>query len=339
MKIARTVCTGFVIGTANIIPGVSGGTLILILGIYERLINAINNISFATVSSVLGLFRFKSESFKRFKEEMEKIDALFLILICLGALCAIVVLAQFMTYLLMNWHDPTYGFFFGLVFVSIWAPYKLIKNKTGGVLLMGFIAFAMMFALSLSSGNILLKKAEHLQPVQTELIAADETLMQPITAEPDAKKEISVSRKIFFFVCGAVAISAMILPGISGSLVLLLMGGYFDILRAITERDWLTILVFGLGFAAGLLLFSKLLDFLLKKYYDKTMGFLVGLVVGSLYAIWPFKSSQIVGGEKVYMHSIIPNSFGVNEIMTIVTFLAGALVVILFFKLEKKYSK
>lgn len=337
MKIARTFCTGFVIGTANIIPGVSGGTMALVLGIYERMLAAIKNISSNTVFATLGLLRFNAESFKRFKEEMKKADVLFLLIILAGALSAIVVLAQLMTYLLLQWHDPTYGFFFGLVLVSVWAPYKLIKEKSSGVFISGIIAFVLLFSMSVFSGNIMLQKAQNTQAAQTiELSAAQQGGLQAVTLETE--KEFSVSRGILFFVYGAVSISAMILPGISGSFVLLLMGGYFDVLRAVTERELLLILTFGLGCLIGLLLFTRLLNFLLKKYYDKTMGFLVGLVLGSLYAIWPFKATQVVGGETVYLNSIVPQSFGLNEVMTIMTFLAGSLIVLLFFKLEKKHE-
>ena len=340
MKILRTFCTGFVIGVANIIPGVSGGTMALVLGIYERLLTAINNISPATAFAVLGLLRFNKQALVRFREEMKKVDILFLIIIFAGAIVAIMALAQLMTYLLIHRHDPTYGFFFGLVFISVWAPYKLIKKKSASVLIAGLIAFGILLTFSYIAAEAMVEKTLGKQAIemqQSQLSATPDAQLEVITTAPEEEKPgLSLSRGVFFFFAGAISISAMILPGISGSFVLLLMGGYFDMLRAIAELNWLQIIIFSVGCLLGLLLFTRLLSYLLKKFPDITMGFLVGLVLGSLYAIWPFKATQIVGGEVVYLNSILPQTFGMNEILTILTFIAGALIVMLFFKLEKK---
>jgi putative membrane protein len=124
------ILRGMVIGVANIIPGVSGGTLALVLGIYERLIGAINNISFETVKASFGLLKFNKDGWKNFTAELHRIDAFFLASILTGALISIGALAKVMTYFLEHFHDPTYGFFCGLVIVSAWVPFKLIKKHS-----------------------------------------------------------------------------------------------------------------------------------------------------------------------------------------------------------------
>ena len=320
---------GFIIGVANIIPGVSGGTLALVLGLYERLLGAINSISFSTAMAFSGLFRFNSESRERFKQEMKKIDIFFLIPLGIGAVAAIVSLAKFMTWLLLEWHDPTYGFFFGLVFFSISTPFLLIKKRSLRVFVLALIGITLVVSLSMFNGEATKEKANN------KNVYATEEIQQSTTHKP-AERGLSVARGVFFFVSGAVSISAMVLPGISGSFILLLMGGYFDILRAITERNWLILILFCSGCAVGLLLFTRLLEFLLKKFYDETLGFLTGLVIGSLWAIWPFKSWELAGGEKIYLDNIFPAQFGQNEILTFIAFLAGAFLIMLFLRLEKK---
>lgn len=335
MKYIKDFLSGIVIGIANIIPGVSGGTMALVLGIYERLINAIHNISFDSMTSVVGLVRFNRESFERFTNEMNKIDALYLIRIFFGALVAVVLLAKLMTFLLISWHDPTYGFFFGLVLASALVPYKLIKKKTIPVLLMICLAAAGLVGVSQAmSGEKLIEKARFKQQTMIEsgslLKQSDSTALRASRLFGDAVK---------FFFMGAVAISAMILPGVSGSFLLLLMGGYFDVLRAITSRDFGILGSFALGCLVGMIFFSRFLEFLLRRWYDLTMAFLLGLVIGSLWMIWPFKATVLVGGETVYLHNIIPASAGLSELYTCISFIAGVVIVVLLMRVESSYNK
>ncbi len=128
----------------------------------------------------------------------------------------------------------------------------------------------------------------------------------------------------------------MILPGISGSFILLLMGAYFELLKAITYRDFLLLLVFALGCIIGILLFTRFLNLLLKKWHDQTMYFLLGLVIGSLWAIWPFKSSITIGKEKIYFTNQLPYSWGGSEMLTIGSMVLGGTIVALFIWLENK---
>jgi putative membrane protein len=131
----------------------------------------------------------------------------------------------------------------------------------------------------------------------------------------------------------------MILPGISGSFMLLLMGVYFDILTCITERQLVPLGVFAAGCLLGLLLFTRLLNFLLERWHDVTMAFLLGLVVGSLWAIWPFKSYGLAAGQRVDMENILPAGFGLNEIFTVLAALVGMAVVAAFLWVESRQGQ
>jgi putative membrane protein len=141
---------------------------------------------------------------------------------------------------------------------------------------------------------------------------------------------------LLFFAAGVIAICAMILPGISGSFMLLLMGVYFDLLICINERQILMLAIFAAGAATGLLVFTRFLNYLLQKHGDATMSFMLGLVLGSLYAIWPFKSFGMVAGRRVDIANIMPDSFTANEGMTLLACLGGLLLVIIFMAIEKR---
>lgn len=324
---------GMVIGVANIIPGVSGGTLALVLGIYERLIGAINNISFETAKAILGLFKFNKSGWKNFVAELHRIDAFFLASILIGALIAIGALAKLMTYLLEHFHDPTYGFFCGLVIVSAWVPFKLIKKHSSFSILALIIATAGVIAIS-SAGTD--EQKIHRAQVKYEIEQQKAPDAAPVEKE---KFDHSPARLAYMVLAGAVAISAMILPGISGSFLLLLMGVYFSILKAITQLDILTLGAFSFGCLFGILACSRLINFALERWYDVTTSFLLGLVLGSIAAIWPFKGTALVGGEIIYLSNKMPATFGSNEVLTLLAAIAGGLLVLLCIYLENKNGK
>jgi len=333
MQVVRSFIKGMVIGIANIIPGVSGGTLALVLGIYERLITAINNISLRTLTSLLGLVKCNRRAWEVFTAEMRRIDLVFLILIELGAIASIVALANLMTFLLKNFHDPTYGFFLGLVAVSALVPYKLIKKKSVICGLMALLAVGGILLLSQSvSEDARLEKVQvKYEMKQAKAASMDEKV-------PDKSGDYSLPHLLFMFVVGAVGISAMILPGISGSFLLLLMGAYFEVLRAITYLDFIIIIAFSLGNLVGLLVFARFLKYLLRHWYDYTMGFLTGLVLGSLWAIWPFKTSSQVGGETIYLRNRMPEAWGGNEFATLAMVLIGGAIVAAFIWIEARQT-
>jgi putative membrane protein len=328
MELVKNIFYGAVVGIANIIPGVSGGTMALVLGFYERLIDAIHNISGETIKALLGIFRFEQSGFDRFKSELRRIDAGFLAAIASGALAAIVVLASLMTYLLKEWHDPTYGFFFGLVLVSALVPYRIIKQKTVPVFISFILAGAGILAVS---GSI--SDAEKIEKARVKYELSEKGTGGNTKSVP-VGRGLSASRMVYLFFTGAVAISAMILPGVSGSLLLLILGAYFDILTAVADRDFIILGIFAAGCLAGILLFTRLLNFLLKRWSDQTMSGLLGLVVGSLWMIWPFRNSARVGEEVLYLSNRIPSKFGNNELLTIVAAIAGMGIVALFIKME-----
>ena len=334
MQVVKIFIKGMVIGIANIIPGVSGGTLALLLSIYERLITAIHNISLCTLTALLGLLKFNRRAWEVFTAEMRRIDAVFLILVELGAIASIMALANLMTFLLKTFHDPTYGFFLGLVAVSALVPYKLIKKKSIISGLMALLAVGGILLLSQSvNEEARLEKAQ----VKYEMKKATSASMDE--KGPDKSGDHSLPNLIFMFGVGVVGISAMILPGISGSFLLLLMGAYFEVLQAITYLDFIIIIAFSIGNIVGLLAFARFIKHLLRRWYDYTMGFLLGLVVGSLWAIWPFKTSSEVGGETIYLTNHMPDVWGGNEFATLAMVLAGGAIVAVFIWIEAQQTR
>lgn len=320
---------GAIIGIANIIPGVSGGTMALILGFYEKLIGGINNISAKTIILFFRAIKGPKEHRLAFRDEFKKIQGPLLLRLLIGAVIAIFALAKLMSYLLIFHHDPTYGFFFGLVLVSAVSPWMLIKKKTVGTIAAFIIALVGLIAISESaSREDIIRKAQVRQNIAAQV-------EQRTGAEIG---NVEIKKHLYYFACGAISISAMILPGISGSFVLLLLGGYFEILRALSTFDFPVLLTFALGCILGLIAFVRFLHFLLERYYNPTMGFLLGLVIGSLWVIWPFKDSMMVGNERVYLSNVIPSMFGTNELATIAAFLAGALIVVAMLVAERKRS-
>jgi len=234
---------GLGMGIANIIPGVSGGTVALITGIYERLINAIKGVDFKFV--VYFLQGKKEEA----KENIAKIDFALLVPLAFGVGCAILLLTNLLSFLLEDFPALTYAFFFGLILASAGIVYKDIKFNLK-LLLPSLLGFVLAFYLS-GGGTI---QSSHSLPI------------------------------IFF--SGVLAICAMILPGISGAFILLFLGQYEYILNALKTVDVVTILVFMLGAAIGLISFARLLSFLFKRYRGITLAFLVGLMLGALRSLY-----------------------------------------------------
>lgn len=239
---------GICMGSADIIPGVSGGTIALITGIYHKLLDAIQSFGGHTI----GLFlKFK------IKDGLHTMHLRFLFTLLFGIALAMISIARVMNYLLKNHPEPTWSLFFGLIAASILIIGSTIKNwkGTGGI---GFICGA-LFGFFLV-GMI---------PVSTP-----ETWW-------------------FILLCGAVAICAMILPGISGAFILLILGKYEFITSALKQPfdggNLAIIGVFIAGCMAGLMGFSRVLSYLLKHYENATMAVLTGLMLGSMRKIWPWK--------------------------------------------------
>jgi len=327
IKSIQNFFKGMIIGIANIIPGVSGGTLALILNIYEPLIEGIHNISWQTVVKFFKLFTFKKQAFIDFKEELKSIRFGLLILVLAGAGLSILLFSRLMTYLIQNHQAPTFGFFFGLIIISIIIPLRMIKKINFKVVLALIIAIALIMGLSMLETDEGKIQKEELKITMDEEGVAE-------------SGENSVLDYAYLVLCGAVAMSTMIIPGVSGSFVLLMMGRYFDVLEAVSSLNMAVLGAFAIGAVLGLLLFSRLLNFLLKNHHDVTMGFLTGLVIGSLWAIWPFKELHTLSsGEVITLSNIIPEAIGKGELITIGTTLAGMVIVIIMILLEKRNKK
>ena len=334
------VLKGCCIGVANVIPGVSGGTMAVMLGIYERLIRALHHIGFSTLRKLLAILTLKKGAISEARTELHRIDFGFLIAITFGALFAVVASARLIIYLLNEQHDPTYGFFSGLVLTSVIIPFKMLKRFTVKEVVSLLLAAALTVGLTLSmSGEQRLESERRKHKLQESHLSGN-----PITEAGDSTGESqdistdanhAVGVLLYLFLCSAIAVSAMILPGISGSFIFLLLGVYFDVLAAVDSRDWIVIGVVALGGVVGLLAFTRLLNYVLERHYDLTVSFLIGLMLGSLYGLWPFRRYAMVGEERIDIAHILPQA-NMNLVITVVAALIGCGVVLLFYRLENK---
>lgn len=235
---------GVGMGVADVIPGVSGGTIAFISGIYEELINALRSIN----GSSLGLLiRGRLPSF------MKQINGWFLAAVFGGVAISIFSLARLMKWLLINHPIPVWAFFFGLILISSF----FVLKKAGRMNVAKSFSFLAGIAVALIITSV--------TPVNT------------------------TDAWWFIIISGAVAICAMILPGISGAFILLLLGKYQFMITAVSEMDIVVILLFLSGAATGLVLFSNFLAWLLKNYHDITIAVLAGFMIGSLKKVWPWK--------------------------------------------------
>lgn len=326
--IIPTIFKGGLLGIANIIPGVSGGTMALVLGIYERLIKSLNSIDVGFIKTALGVATFKPGSFDKLKAELNRIDFWFIVSLGIGAVLAILASSRLIIYLLTEHHDPTYGFFLGLILVSIIVPCKMFKKFGAKELVMILLAAGLTLGVTNSMSG-----EENLANAQKKH-AMKEAKAKGVDAAVAGSESIDTAKLGWLFVSAAIAISAMILPGISGSFLMILMGVYFDILEAIARFDLIVLAVFAAGIGVGLLLFARLLNFVFDNYYDLTIGFLVGLMFGSLYGLWPFKNFEMVGTKRVDLEHIIP-AFDGNFYTTVVAFLVGCALVGIMLRFEK----
>ena len=328
------VLKGCCIGVANIIPGVSGGTMAVMLGIYERLIRALHHIGFSTARKLSAILTLKRAAISEARAELHRIDFGFLITITLGALCAVVASARLIVYLLNEQHDPTYGFFSGLVLTSIIIPLKMLKRFTVKECISLLLAAGLTMGLTLSmSGEKRLESEQRKHELKESHFSGNAITV----ASQDASKNANhaVEKLLYLCLCSAIAISAMILPGISGSFIFLLLGVYFDVLTAVDNRDWIVIGVVALGGVVGLLAFTRLLNYVFERYHDLTVSFLIGLMVASLYGLWPFRSYAMVGEVRIDIAHILPQA-NINLVVTVIAFLIGCGLVLLFYRLESQ---
>ena len=284
-------------GAADVVPGVSGGTIAFIVGIYDELIDSIKSIN---MHSLKLLFTGKITAF------WKAINANFLLSLLFGIAVSILSLAKLMTYLLTNEPVLVWSFFFGLVLASTWFVSKDIKERNWKTIL-GFIAGV--------------------------VIAYYITIATPA--------ETSTSL-LFIFLCGAIAICAMILPGISGSFILVLLGKYFYIMEAVNKLDLIVLGVFAFGALLGITSFSRVLSYALKHFRNITLSVLTGFMLGSLNKVWPWKEvvetyTDTHGEVKPLVeNNILPNEYLVEGIILMVV---GFVLVYVLEKLSAKKVK
>ena len=334
------VLKGCCIGVANIIPGVSGGTMAVMLGIYERLIRALHHIGFSTVGKLLAILTLKKRAISEARAELHRIDFGFLIAITFGALFAVVALARLIIYLLNEQHDPTYGFFCGLVLTSVIIPFKMLRRFTVKECASLLLAAGLTVGLTLSMDGEKRLESERRKHDLKESRLGESSIMEASVStassgEVPTDTNHAVGKLFYLFLCSAIAVSAMILPGISGSFVFLLLGVYFDILASVNNRDWIVIGFVALGSIVGLLAFTRLLNYVLERHHDLTISFLIGLMIASLFGLWPFRSYAMVGGERIDIAHILPQA-NMNLVITALASLIGCGVVLLFYRLESK---
>lgn len=261
---------GFAIGSANVIPGVSGGTLALIFGILERLIKAINSFEITAIKL------FFSGKWRRF---WQHIDGTFLLLLVLGAGLAIVSMARLVSYLFYNYPTAISAFFFGLIAMSVYfLRFEVAKWKLAHYLL---LALGLAIAVSLS----------FLSPANSN------------------------GHPLYLFICGVLAISSQLLPGISGSFVLILLGNYTLVIDAVKNLDIITLIPFAVGCLLGIFTFSRVLAFLLRKRQEGTMALLIGFVLGSLVVIWPWQMSEMLASGLEVKRAILPAGEPLTELL------------------------
>ncbi len=235
-------------GAANVIPGVSGGTIALITGIYERLINAIKSIDLNAIKLLLK---------RDWRSFWTVIDGTFLTALFLGIGVSIVSLAKLLEYLLEKHETLTMAFFFGLILISVFLVARTVRQW----------GIASYIALVIGTA-----------------IAIGIALLAPATEN---------SSFLYVFACGIVAMCSMILPGLSGSFVLIIMGNYALILGAIGSFDMSVLIPLALGCGFGLIAFSHVLAWVFKNFHDQTIALMSGFILGSLAIIWPWKNTLV----------------------------------------------
>lgn len=237
---------GMGMGAADVVPGVSGGTIAFIVGIYEELIDSIKSINGVSLKL---LFTGKISAF------WKAINANFLVALVSGIGISIFSLAKLITWLLVTHPILVWAFFFGLVLASTWFVSKDIKQWNWKTILSFIIGAIIAFYITVAT------------PAETP------------------------TNLFFIFLCGAIAICAMILPGISGSFILVLLGKYFYIMEAVKTFNIPIILVFICGALLGITSFSRVLSFALRRFHDTTISVLAGFMLGSLNKVWPWKET------------------------------------------------
>jgi putative membrane protein len=284
---------GMGMGAANVIPGVSGGTIALITGIFERLIDSIKSFDLQAIQLLAKI---------KIKDFIKHTDLFFLIAVLLGAVVSVLSLAKILEFLFANYPIYVWAFFFGLILASVYFVGKTIEGWSFSVIVTFIIGTGTAIALS---------------------------VLSPATQNDSF---------LYLIICGVVAICSMILPGLSGSFVLLLLGNYeLVMIQAVNTADIKILFPVVLGAGGGLVLFSHLLSWVYKKYKNETISILTGFILGSLAILWPWKneiyrldaSGDIIlkNGKKIIQgyERYIPDALTGEVWLAIILMLAGVI--------------
>ena len=277
-------------GIANVIPGVSGGTIALITEIYEELINSLKSFDRKALKLIISL---------DLSGFIQHTNLYFLLAVFGGSIASVFSIASLFKYLFLHYPILIWAFFFGLIIASIYFVGKRIQQ------------WKISSIISLIIGTVVALSLSFITPA-------------------------SENNNLFFvFLCGIIGISGMMLPGLSGSFILILMGNYeLLMVTAITDLNIILLAVFFLGSAFGLMSFSHALSWVFKHYKDATLALLTGFILGSLSIIWPWKkvanSIMLDGKEKIISYDWhLPSDFNQETILSILLIVVGALIVFL----------
>jgi len=280
---------GMAMGIANVIPGVSGGTIALITRIYEKLINSLKSFDKNALELLISL---------KIRKFVSYVNLDFLFAVFIGSIISVFSIANLFKYLFEEHPILIWALFFGLILASIYYVGKRITewNKINIIILL--CAALLTFGIS---------------------------MIEPANENDNL---------FFVFICGIIGISGMLLPGLSGSFILILLGNYeLLMVNAIANLDYILLITFILGSIAGLFGFSHIISWLLKKHKNKMLSLLTGFILGSLYVIWPWKekeNTEIINGvEKTLSYNCyIPQELNTETLFAIGLIIAGSLIVV-----------
>ena len=275
-------------GVANVIPGVSGGTIALITEIYEELINSLKSFDKKALKLIISL---------DLSAFIQHTNLYFLLSVFGGSIASVFSIASLFKYLFLHYPILIWAFFFGLIIASIYFVGKRIRQWNSSSI------------ISLIIGTVAALSLSFITPASEN------------------------SNLFFVFLCGIIGISGMMLPGLSGSFILILMGNYeLLMVTAVTDLNIVLLAVFLLGSVFGLMSFSHVLSWVFKHYKDATLALLTGFILGSLSIIWPWKkiaeSIMVNGKEKIITYDwYLPSDFNQETILAILLIVAGILIV------------
>lgn len=386
-------------GTADVIPGVSGGTMALILGIYEKLIESLRGLNLRWIQPLYQFITNRDEeSYNRLRDDLQSMNVTFLVILLAGILTAIIVGSFTIPPILSDYPTSIRGFFFGLILGSVWIPFTMLREHTNRSILLVLVTTVifMLMAFFLTSPNLSVQGAERWIKVNAEQEPLGELLernpsaraayyvfwhprnkslrKQIFTERPDLEKNLKRRRQkrqsfsktdkdaikarsepyeeiviqegmtvkipklsyLYVFSTAFLAISAMILPGISGSYILLILGAYFYVTFSLKgflshvatgtllTGPLLTLIVFAGGLICGLLVLTRVLGYLLDHWRAPTVGALTGLMIGCLRGVWPFRMT--VDGVT---RNILPGTVTPSVKSGLTLMVVGSLIVIL----------